>query len=68
MSTTTKLRTCKKLVELREIRTDPTNKFKNKLISLLNKIKAEEGISDNFYKMYPIGAVAQTFYGLPKNI
>ena len=31
----------------REIKTDPTYKLKNKLGSLLKKIKAEGGISDN---------------------
>ena len=51
----------------REIKTDPTNKLKNKLVSLLKKIKAEGGISDQLYKkMYPTGAVAPKFYGLPK--
>ena len=38
----------------KEIKTDPTNKLKNKLINLLYK------------KMYPTGAVAPKFYGLPK--
>ena len=40
----------------KEIKTDPTNKMKNKLINLLKKIKAEGGISDHLYKkMYPTG-------------
>ena len=51
----------------KEIKTDPTNKLKNKLINLLKKIKAERGISDQLYKkMYPTGAVAPKFYGPPK--
>ena len=51
----------------KEIKTDPTNKLKNKLINLLKKIKAEGGISDQLYKkMYPTGAVAPKFYGPPK--
>ena len=51
----------------KEINTDPTNKLKTKLISLLKKIKAEGGIEDQLYKkMYPTGAVAPKFYGLPK--
>ena len=51
----------------REIPTDPTNKLKNKLISILKKIKADGGIEDQLYKkMYPTGAVAPKFYGLPK--
>ena len=48
------------------LKADPTNKMKNKLISLLKKIKAEGVINDNLYKMYPIGAVPPKFYGLPK--
>ena len=51
----------------KEIKTDPTNKLKNKLINLLKKIKAKGGINDQLYKkMYPTGAVAPKFYGLPK--
>ena len=49
----------------RTISNDPTNKYKNKLISLLKTIKAESGISDAVYKrLYPTGA--PKFYGLPK--
>ena len=51
----------------KEISSDPRNKLKNKLISLLKKIKTEVGISEQLYKkMYPTGAVAPKFYGLPK--
>ena len=51
----------------KEINTDPSNKLKTKLISLLKKIKAEVGIEEQLYKkMYPTGAVAPKFYGLPK--
>ena len=51
----------------KEIKTDHTNKLKNKLINLLRKIKAEGGITDQLYKMmYPTRAVAPEFYGLPK--
>ena len=51
----------------KEISTDPTNKLKTKLISLLKKIKADGGISEQLYKkMYPTGAVAPKFYRLPK--
>ena len=51
----------------KEINTDPTNKLKTKLLSLLKKIKAEGGIEEQLYKkMYPTGAVAPKFYGLPK--
>ena len=50
----------------KEISTDPTNKLKAKLISLLKKIKADGGINKQLYKMYPTGAVAPKFYGLAK--
>ena len=51
----------------KEINTDPTNKLKTKFISLLRKIKVEGGIEEQLYKkMYPTGAVAPKFYGLPK--
>ena len=51
----------------RVIKIDPTNKVKNKLVNLFKKTKAEGGISDQPYKkMYPTGAVAPMFYGLPK--
>ena len=49
-----------------EIKFDPTNKYKKRLINLLEKIKAEGGINDTLYKMYPTGAAAPKFYGLPK--
>ena len=49
------------------LKTDPTNRMKTKLISLLKKIKSEGGINDTQYKkMYPTGAVPPKFYGLPK--
>ena len=36
-------------------------------LCILKKIKAEAGISDQLYnKMYPTGAVASKFYGIPK--
>ena len=49
------------------LRTDPTNKHKNKLISLLKTIKAEGGIGETTYKkIYPTGATTPKYYGLPK--
>ena len=49
------------------LKTDPTTKHKNKLISLLKSIKAEGGIDDNIYRrLYPTGAVPPKYYGLPK--
>ena len=49
------------------LKTDPTNKYKSKLIALLKSIKAEDGIDDNTYRrLYPTGAVPLKYYGLPK--
>ena len=49
------------------LKTDPTNKYKNKLVDLLKNIKAEGGIDDITYKrLYPTGAVPAKYYGLPK--
>ena len=49
------------------LKTDPTNKIKNKLISLLKTIKAEGGISETIYKkLYPTGATTPKYYRLPK--
>ena len=49
------------------IPTDPTSKYKNKLINMLKSIKAEGGISEAVYKrLYPTGAGSPKFYGLPK--
>ena len=49
------------------IQADPTSKLKNKLISILRRIKNATGLQDNIYrKMYPTGASPPRFYGLPK--
>ena len=49
------------------IPTDPTSKYKNKLINMLKSIKAEGGISEAVYKkLYPTGAGSPKFHGLPK--
>ena len=49
------------------LQSDPTNKYKNKLISLLKSIKADGGMDDNTYRrLYPTGAVPPKYYGLPK--
>ena len=51
----------------RPIPNDPTNKMKNKLITLLKKIKTEGGLNETTYKrLYPTGAGSPKFYGLPK--
>ena len=49
------------------IPTDPTNKYKDKLITLLKKTKTEGGIDEVTYRrLYPTGASPPKFYGLPK--
>ena len=49
------------------LQTDPTTKFKHKLISILQSIKSEGGIDENTYKrLYPTGAKPPKYYGLPK--
>ena len=49
------------------IKSDPTTKLKNKLINILKMMKEERSIDDNTYKeVYPTGASAPKFYGLPK--
>ena len=49
------------------ILTDPTTKYKNKLISLLKTIRTEVGINEVIYRrLYPTGAGYPKFYGLPK--
>ena len=49
------------------IPTDPTNKYKNKLITLLKNIKTEGWIDEVTYRrLYPTGASPPKFYGLPK--
>ena len=51
----------------RELSTDPTNKYKNRLINLLKTIKAEGGINNITYKrLYPTGVGSPRYYGLPK--
>ena len=50
----------------RTISKDPTNKFKNKLIGILNDIKQTGGLKDSTYhRLYPTSAVPPKFYGLP---
>ena len=51
----------------KKIHDDPTNKQKNRLISILKNIKAEGGLTEEAYKsLYPTEAVSPKFYGLPK--
>ena len=49
------------------IQRDPTNTIKNKLITILKRVKSQTGLSNQTYKaMYPKGCVPLKFYGLPK--
>ena len=51
----------------RPIPSDPTSRLKNRLITLLKKIKTEGGMSETTYRrLYPTGAGSPKFYGLPK--
>ena len=51
----------------RTISSDPTTKYKNKLINLLKTIKTEGGINEALFRRpYPTGAGSPKFYGLPK--
>ena len=49
------------------ITSDPTMKLKNKLVNILKMIKGEGNIDESTYRrVYPTGASAPKFYGLPK--
>ena len=51
----------------KEIPWDPTNTIKNKLISIIKRVKNQTGLdSINYKSMYPTGCVPPKFYGLPK--
>ena len=51
------------------ITSDSTTKLKNRLINILEMMKGEGNIDENTYrKVYPTGASAPKFYGLPKFI
>ena len=51
----------------RSIPRDLTNSIKNKLISILKRVKNQTELDSNTYKsMYPTGCVPPKFYGLPK--
>ena len=51
----------------RSISWDPTNTTKNKLISILKRVKNHTRLDSlNYKSMYPIGCVPPKFYGLPK--
>ena len=50
------------------IQWDPTNTIKNKLITLLKRVKSQTGLSNQTYKaMYPMVCGPPKFYGLPQD-
>ena len=50
----------------KSIPTDPTTRYKNKLITLLKTIKGECGVNEAVYRrLYPTGAGSAKFCGLP---
>ena len=52
----------------KKIPEDPTNKQKNRLISILKNIKAEGGLNEEAYrKLYPTGAVSPKILWVAKN-
>ena len=51
----------------RPIPSDPITKLKNKLVNILKKMKKEGNMDENTYRrVYPTGASAPKFFGLPK--
>ena len=51
----------------KSIQRDPTNTIRNKLITILKRVKSQTGLSNQTSKaMYPMGCVPPKFYGLPK--
>ena len=51
----------------RALTSDPTMRFKNKMINLLKTIRSKGGLSEEMYRrLYPTGAGSPKFYGLPK--
>ena len=49
------------------VQQDPTNSIKNKLISILKRVKSQTGLSNQTYKaMYPMGCIPQVLWP-PKN-
>jgi predicted GIY-YIG superfamily endonuclease len=50
-----------------KLKKDPTNIYKNRLISILREWKNKRSITDNLYhRIYPTSDIAPKFYGLPK--
>ena len=51
----------------RAIPWDPTNTIKNKLISILKRVKNQTGLDNSTYKgLYTTGCASPKFYGFPK--
>ena len=52
----------------RSIYRDPTNTIKNKLISILKRVKSQTGLSNQTYKsMYPTGCVPLSSMAFPRS-
>ena len=52
----------------RSIPRDPTNSIKNKLISILKRVKNQTGLDSNTYKsMYPTGCVPPSSMASPRS-
>ena len=52
----------------RSIPRDPTNSIKNKVISILKRVKNQTGLDSNTYKsMYPIGSVLPSSMASPRS-
>ena len=52
----------------RSIPRDPTNSIKNKLISILKRVKNQTGLDSNTYKsMYPTGCVPPRSMASPRS-
>ena len=52
----------------KSIQWDPTNTIKNKLISILKRVKSQTGLSNQTYKaMYPMGCVPPSSMVFPRS-
>ena len=53
----------------KSIQQDPTNTIKNKLITILKRVKSQTGLSNQTYKaMYPTGCVPPSSMVYPRSI
>ena len=53
----------------KSIQRDPTNSIKNRLITILKRVKSQTGLSNQTYKaMYPMGCVHPSSMVSPRSI